>query len=263
MRYFNRCLASHKLYLAILFLMLSGCSMLDSTRDSDEAANSAEQQAELKKIAKALVGETELQASSDTKADGSTADETRLDSEFPATAQSIEYSRQQQQVQETTPADVKGLYQQGLAAMAEKNWQYAEQLFTQVIELNPELAGSYLNQAIIAQNTQQQALAQAKINQALKVSPLNPYAHNLNGVLARERGDFSSAEQSYLQALKSLPNYADAHLNLAILSELYQGKLALAQQHYQAYLLIHQDDKQVQRWLAGLTLKLAQNSSGE
>lgn len=263
MRYFNHCLASHKFYLAILFLMLSGCSMLDSTRDSDEVTNRAEQQAELKKIAKALVNETKLQAASDTKADGSTADETRLDSEFPATAQSIEYSRQQKQVQENTPLHVKELYQQGLAAMAEKNWQHAEQLFTQVIELKPELAGCYLNQAIIALNGQQQALAQARINQALKVSPLNPYAHNLNGVLARERGDFSSAEQSYLQALNSLPDYADAHLNLAILSELYQGKLAMAQQHYQAYLFIHQDDKQVQRWLAGLTLKLAQTSSGE
>lgn len=266
MRYFNCSLVGDKtcVGMAIFALMLSGCSALDmSANNADKPENSAEQQAELKAIAKALVNEADLPSSADTFAVSSKGNGVELATAFQATAQSIEYARQQQQAQQTTPSEVKELYQQALSEMAEQNWQQANKLLSQVIALCPELAGSYINQAIIAQKTQQLALAQEKINQALKVSPLNPYAHNLNGVMARARGDFSLAEQSYLQALNSLPDYADAHLNLAILAELYQGKFALAQQHYQAYLLIHQDDKQVQRWLAGLSLKLAQTSSGE
>ncbi len=267
MRYFNCSLVGDKICLggAMFALMLSGCSVLDNAtyNNTEKPENSAEQQAELKAIAKALVDETHLQASPDIFAASSEVNSTKLVAEFQATAQSIEYARQQQQAQQTTPSQVKELYQQALTELAEQNWQQANKLLSQVIAISPELAGSYINQAIIAQKTQQPALAQEKINRALKVSPLNPYAHNLNGVMARARGDFSLAEQSYLQALNSLPDYADAHLNLAILAELYQGRFALAQQHYQAYLLIHQDDKQVQRWLAGLSLKLAQTSSGE
>ena len=261
MRYFNCCLSRHKsaIALALFTLILSACSTIEST---DEAVSAEQQQAELKKIAQALVDETALEKTSPLKGDV-TVDGVNPQSEFTPTAQSIEYQRKQQQVQQSIPSHVSALYQRGVAAMEAQQWQQAQALFSKVIEFSPELSGSYLNQAIIAQKTQQLVLAQEKINQALKVNPINPYAHNLNGVLARERGDFKLAEQSYLAALNSLPNYADAHLNLAILSELYQGKLALAQQHYQAYLMVHQDDKQVQRWLAGLSLKLAQTSAGE
>jgi tetratricopeptide (TPR) repeat protein len=261
MRYFNRHLQQHKNAIAIgLFtVMLSACSTISGT---DEAVSAEEQQAELKKIAKALVDETELEKSS-TLPDNTLAGDTNQQDGFKPTEQSLEYQRKQKQMQQSIPSNVSELYQRALSAMQAEQWQQANDLFSQVIVLSPELSGSYLNQAIIAQKTQQLVLAQEKINQALKVNPISPYAHNLNGVLARQRGEFQVAEQSYLAALNSLPNYADAHLNLAILAELYQGKLVLAQQHYQAYLMIHQEDKQVQRWLAGLSLKLAQTSAGE
>ena len=246
--------------IALLALLLSACSSINI---ADESTSTADQQAELKAIAKALVAETELDNASVVLANKSLSDEAAPQVQFQATKQSVEYQRKLAQVKLSTPEHIITLYQRALVAMKAQQWQQAEQLFAQVITHNPELSGSYLNQAIIAQKQQQLGLAQEKINQALKVNPINPYAHNLNGVLARQSGDFNLAEKSYLMALNSLPDYGDAHLNLAILAELYQGKLALAKQHYQLYLLIHQEDKQVQGWLAGLSLKLAQTGEGE
>ena len=177
-------------------------------------------------------------------------------------------------------AEVKGRYQAGVEAMESQQWQLAKQIFTELVlsgpvspepvsteprltevsteqgNLVPSFAGAYLNLAIIAEQQGDPQRAQAYVNQALKANPLNPYAHNFNGVLARQRGDFALAKKSYQQALSSMPNYQQAHLNLAILAELYQGDFVLAKQHYQAYLAIVSNDKKVQRWLAVLELKL-------
>jgi len=53
------------------------------------------------------------------------------------------------------------------------------------------------------------------------------------------------------------PNYPQAHLNAAVLFELYRGKFIQAKTHYQAYLALKPNDKQTQKWLAGLEIKLA------
>lgn len=179
--------------------------------------------------------------------------------------QKSDYLVAKEQAQANTSAQVKARYQAGVKAMESQQWQLAEQIFTEFVfpetsteqgDLASSFAGAYLNLAIIAEQQDDLQRAQAHINQALKANPLNPYAHNFNGVLARQRGDFALAKKSYQQALSSMPNYQQAHLNLAILAELYQGDFALAKQHYQAYLAIVSDDKKVQRWLAVLELKL-------
>ncbi|MBO9488842.1 tetratricopeptide repeat protein [Endozoicomonas sp. G2_1] len=184
--------------------------------------------------------------------------------------QKSEYLVAKEQALANTSAEVQARYKAGVEAMESQQWQLAEQIFTELVlsesritevsagqgDLAPSFAGAYLNLAIIAEQQGDPQRAQAYVNQALKANPLNPYAHNFNGVLARQRGDFALAQKSYQQALSSMPNYQQAHLNLAILAELYQGDFVLAKQHYQAYLAIVSDDKKVQRWLAVLELKL-------
>lgn len=189
--------------------------------------------------------------------------------------QKSDYLVAKEQALANTSAEVKARYQAGVEAMESQQWQLAEQIFTELVlsesvftesrvtgisaeqsDLATSFAGVYLNLAIIAEQQGDTQRAQAYVNQALKANPLNPYAHNFNGVLARQRGDFALAKKSYQQALSSMPNYQQAHLNLAILAELYQGDFVLAKQHYQAYLAIVSDDKKVQRWLAVLELKL-------
>ena len=245
-----------RLLTVVMVLGLSACSLSDQSTES--AVDEQHGPEKLKAIAQSLVDETKLGEVSSGIYEQSTPLE-----QLTIAEKNSEYLRNRLLVMQATPKAVKDLYQSAVAAMQQENFTKANQLFLQVVDLRPELAGSYLNLAIIAQKTQQLARADKYLAQALQANPLNPYAHNLNGLLARERGDFELAEISYLKALKSLPTYADAHLNLAILSELYRGKLSLAQRHYQAYLSINKQDKQVERWLAGLTLKIGQTESGE
>ncbi|MGB1262028.1 MAG: tetratricopeptide repeat protein [Cognaticolwellia sp.] len=253
-----------RLAVVALLLNLSACSLSGGSDESSLEQTSLEQNSpeQLKKIAKSLVDETTL-ANTQAGTDASTG---QVGAEQSSTAlikvQSSEYLRAQQQAKLAIPDDVKALYQSAVALMKQQNWPEAREKFSQVAKLQPELAGSYVNLALIAQKTQQLPLAKKHLERALQVNALNPYAHNLMGLLARQQGDFDLAEKSYLAALKSLPNFADAHLNLAILAELYRGKFALAREHYQAYLMLNPEDKQVQRWLAGLSLKLAQTESG-
>jgi tetratricopeptide (TPR) repeat protein len=245
-----------RLLTVVMLLGLSACSLSDQSAES--AVDEQHSPEKLKAIAQSLLDETKLTEVSADIEEPSTALE-----QLSLAEKNSDYLRNKPLVMQAIPKAVKDLYQSAVAAMQQENFTQANQLFLQVIDLRPELAGSYLNLAIIAQKTQQLALADKYLAQALQANPLNPYAHNLKGLLARQRGDFDLAEKSYLQALKSLPTYADAHLNLAILSELYRGKLSLAQRHYQAYLSINKQDKQVERWLAGLTLKIGQTESGE
>ena len=218
-----------------------------------------------------------------TSAASTSAPMTNAPSSLPE--QKSDYLVAKEQAQANTSAEVKGRYQAGVKAMESQQWPLAEQIFTELVlsepvspesvftepvstkpkftevsteqgDLASSFAGAYLNLAIIAEQQGDPRRAQEYVDQALKANPLNPYAHNFNGVLARQRGDFALAKKSYQQALSSMPNYQQAHLNLAILAELYQGDFVLAKQHYQAYLAIVSDDKKVQRWLAVLELKL-------
>ena len=52
------------------------------------------------------------------------------------------------------------------------------------------------------------------------------------------------------------PQYPQAQLNLAILLELYRGKLLQARQYYLAYLANKSNDEQAKRWLAGVEIKI-------
>ena len=48
------------------------------------------------------------------------------------------------------------------------------------------------------------------------------------GVLHRQQGQFSEAEQAYLQAIELDPGYALAYYNLAVLYDLYMQRPELA-----------------------------------
>ena len=154
------------------------------------------------------------------------------------------------------PAAVLAQYQQAINAMKNQQWQNANSLFDKVIAAQPQLSGAYVNKAIIAIN--QQALTEADIllTQAIKANSSNPYAHQIKANLARQQGQYAQAEQGYITALTLWPQYPQAQLNLAILLELYRGKLLQARQFYLAYLTNQPDDEQAKRWLAGVEIKI-------
>nr|WP_252730686.1 tetratricopeptide repeat protein [Colwellia sp. E2M01] len=140
--------------------------------------------------------------------------------------------------------------------MKNKKWQQANALFDTVIFNQPNLSGSYVNKAIIAQQQGDLAAAQTLLNTAIGINKLNLHAHHLQGQIYREQGKFVEAEQSYLAALDIWPDFSDAQLSMAILLELYRGRLIEAHGYYTSYLLLNSDDEEVKRWQAGLEIKI-------
>jgi len=76
---------------------------------------------------------------------------------------------------------------------------------------------------------------------------------NQLGIVQREAGRFDQAQEAYEQALVLDPQHANAHMNLAILNDLYLGKAAVALTHYQRCIeLTPADATQINKWVAEL-----------
>lgn len=168
-----------------------------------------------------------------------------------------QFLAQQMLMKSTLAAETKVRYQLALTKMKNQHWQQAKLLLNEVIEQSPRLSAAYLNKALSQYHLKQFDLAIQSLNDAEKINALSPYSYNLQGVLAREGGNFSQAEKYYQKALTIWPDYPQAHLNLAVLFELYRGEFAKAKTHYQAYLLLKPNDKKTKLWLAGLEIKMA------
>jgi tetratricopeptide (TPR) repeat protein len=166
------------------------------------------------------------------------------------------YLEQASQRLADVPASVLSQYQQAINQMKHQQWQAANSVFDKVIAAEPQLSGAYVNKAIIAINQQQLAQADALLAKAIAVNNSNPYAHQIKANVARLQGQYDKAEQGYLTALTLWPQYPQAQLNLAILLELYRGKLLQARQYYMAYLFNQPNDEQAKRWLAGVEIKI-------
>ncbi|QHS12837.1 tetratricopeptide repeat protein [Shewanella sp. Arc9-LZ] len=166
------------------------------------------------------------------------------------------YLEQASQRLADVPTSVLSQYQQAISQMKNQQWQAANSLFDKVIVAEPQLSGAYVNKAIIAINQQQLDQADALLAKAIAVNNSNPYAHQIKANIARVQGQYAQAEQGYLTALTLWPQYPLAQLNLAILLELYRGKLLQARQYYLAYLANQPNDEQAKRWLAGVEIKI-------
>ncbi len=166
------------------------------------------------------------------------------------------YLDQKQQRLANIPSYVITKYKQALTLMANQEWRKAELLFDEIIVIQPQLSGAYVNKALISIEQKNLSGAKSQLDKALAVNVMNPYAYQMKGRVARLSGDFELAEQSYLKALDIWPEYPEAQVNLAILLELYRGRLLDARKYYSLYLELQADDQQVQRWLAGVEIKI-------
>ena len=166
------------------------------------------------------------------------------------------YLDQKQQRLANVPSYVITKYKQALTLMTKQEWLKAEKLFNEILVIQPQLSGAYVNKALIAIQQKNFSGANQQIDKALEVNALNPFAYQMKGRVARLTGDFEAAEKGYLKALDIWPEYPEAQVNLAILLELYRGRLLDARKYYSSYLELQADDQQVQRWLAGVEIKI-------
>jgi len=232
---------------------MSGCSSVPEG-DVDETV-------EVKSISKDIIDLLGIPQNKNTRINQSTNKTQQLISETKNT-----YLEQEAALIADVSNDVIAIYQQALMLMDQQKWSAANVLFDQVIAKQPNLSGSYVNQALIlrelnkhqqgTKRTEQLKTAELLIDKAISVNSINPYAHYLKGKIQQDKGQFKQAEQRYAKALSIWPSYAQAQLSMAILLELYRGKLLEAYPYYTAYLQHNLGNKQVQRWQAALTIKI-------
>ena len=148
-------------------------------------------------------------------------------------------------------------FRAAVAAIQQKNWDFAESTLKQLAEKNPKLSGIHLNLGIVYRNKGNAEKAAEEFNLAINANMKNVDAYNQLAVLKREAGDFAAAESLYQKALGIWPFYPEGHKNIAILYDLYLGKPEQALPHYQAYQqLLSAPDKQVDSWVADVQRRL-------
>ena len=157
------------------------------------------------------------------------------------------------------PPEAQTLFEQAVAVMATDDFVEAELRFEEFLLQYPAYPGAHVNLAIIHAQNGDDAATQAAIDAALLLDPDYAPALNQQGMLLRRNGKFIEAEAAYLKAVTASPDYALAHYNLGVLNELYLQRLDAALHHFERYQELAGGDKQVEKWIADLTRRVAAN----
>ncbi|MEM7401315.1 MAG: tetratricopeptide repeat protein [Pseudomonadota bacterium] len=144
-------------------------------------------------------------------------------------------------------------YNTALKHMRAKNYDTAILEMHKVAKMDERISGPWVNIGVAYKELGNVEKAKSAFQKALSINPKNPFALNELAILNRIDGKFEQAEKLYKQALSTYPDYENAHLNLAILCDVYLRKIDCALNHYQAYLnLSDGQDKQVNAWVSQL-----------
>lgn len=158
--------------------------------------------------------------------------------------------------------EVQQRYDEALKQVKRRRWAKAEPLLVAMTRDYDKLSGPYLNLALVYAKTERYEQALNAVDEALDRNDNRAEAHNLRGVVLREMQRFSAAEDAYQQALAINPEYAFAHLNLAIL---YDEHLNQPQKAVEAYYLYRETAKKMSEgeraqlvyWLKLLDIRIA------
>ena len=151
------------------------------------------------------------------------------------------------------PAEAQRAFDAARAQLRAGRSAEAERGFRELAAKYPELGGAHANLGLILRNGGKHDESIAALEQAVKVSPKQPLFHNQLGVSYRHKGEIQKARKAYEQAIALDEGYADAHLTLGVLLDLYQGDAALALAHYERYLALSPaGDAAVGKWVADL-----------
>lgn len=136
-------------------------------------------------------------------------------------------------------------------ALKQKNYGHAEKLFKELTAEDKGLSGSWVGLGDVAVEQKQYDNAIEHFTRAIQLNSKNVNAYMRLAHAQRLQGNFLHAQNTYAKALALWPDFPEAHLNLAVLYDIYLNHPLRAQKHMEAYLyLTGGENKQVVKWLA-------------
>jgi len=149
-----------------------------------------------------------------------------------------------------------------LAAMNDEDYPRAARLLDEITTAAPDLSGPWANLGVVRAELGDEVGARDAYQRAITLDERNCTAQTGLGILARNAGEFAQAEVHYRACLAADSEFAPAQLDLAILLELYLGRLPDALAAYRQYQAMEsEDDPRVSGWIADLERRLAREDS--
>lgn len=151
-------------------------------------------------------------------------------------------------------------YQSAVSAAKQGDIEQAIIRFNDIIKTSPEFSPAYTNLGLQYLKNKQLKDAETTLKKAIELNSNDAVAYNHVAIIMRQRGDFSDALKMYRLAIESDPEYANAHLNLGILLDMYLQELPDALQQYMRYQkLTNNKDKLVAKWIIDIERRIEQD----
>ena len=160
------------------------------------------------------------------------------------------------------PQEAKTMYVAASSMLSEGDLKGAHARFQQLTVKFPSLSGPWVQLGAIAEKNEDYDEAINLYEKAISVNKRNINAYIALGLTQRKQGNFSAAQKTYLNALHVWKDFPEAHLDLAILYDLYVNNPVEAQKHYEAYyFLTGGKDEKVRKWLVEVRRRTGIESS--
>ena len=159
---------------------------------------------------------------------------------------------------EPEPVDFyQQFYTEAVASLKRGDTEDALELLLQVSTDAPDKPYVFTNLGLAYFRLQKMDLAEQAFQEAISRSKTDAVAYNHLGILLRYKGQFEESRKHYQRAITIDSDYANAHLNLGILFDIYLQDLKLALKQYEKYQsLTGAEDKQVAGWITDIQRRL-------
>lgn len=150
------------------------------------------------------------------------------------------------------PDQVRADYDAAVLMLQAGHYEQGIDLLLAVTGQAPEVTAAHIDLGMAYSRSDALDDAETSLRRALELNPRHPVAYNELGLVQRRKGQFLESRASYEAALQQIPDFHYAHLNLAILCDVYLGDYPCALAHYQEYKRMVPDDVEVDKWIADL-----------
>ncbi|MBC8209721.1 MAG: tetratricopeptide repeat protein [Gammaproteobacteria bacterium] len=148
-------------------------------------------------------------------------------------------------------------FEQALSDSKAGKIEQAIEQFKILQQHDPAPAKVHTNLGLLYLHEKDLALATEAFLKAIQQDKNDAIAYNHLAIIQRQQGDFKQALFNYYKAINADPAYANAHLNLGILLDLYLQELPKALEEYLKYQqLTNNSNEDVEKWIIDLRRRI-------